>query len=167
MTRAHIKIVIPGIPPSVNMYVRHTKAGKHYKSNASRGFYDSAIQLSREALNKFGELLPAAGTVEAMQYEIMIVFYYAKGERGDLDNKAKIPIDALVAAGVINSDARVTQMMMARHRDSSDPRTEIYVREADPEGYPPWSEVKNITPLSSSKPQRRLKIESTNGLRTR
>lgn len=167
MNRPHIKIVVPGVPPSVNMYVRHTKAGKHYKSTASRGFYDSAIQLSREALNKYGELTSACGPVDCMLYEVMIVLYYEKGERGDLDNKAKIPLDALVAAGIIGSDARVTQMTMARHRDSSDPRTEIYVREADPEGYPPWNDQKNITPSSSSKPRRRLKSESTSDTKTR
>lgn len=134
-TRDHLHIVVPGLtPPSVNDYVRHTRTGIHYKTKEAKGFHDATVMFARQAESEQGEL-PKTRTTE---YEVMLVVFLGKGDRGDIDNMNKVPIDALVKARVITSDARVIDGGYRKRRDWKNPRTEIWVREADPEEYPQW-----------------------------
>jgi len=109
---------VPLTPPSVNRYVRHTKAGGHYLTGASEAFKDAVALFAR------------GRKVEAKFYAVTIHIFYAKGERGDLDNRAKLVLDGLVKAQVIHSDAAVTELCMSKHRDPKNPRTEILVESA-------------------------------------
>lgn len=130
----YIHIVVPGTPPSVNTYVRHG-GGAHYKTPAAKRYYESAALLAREELTKQGH--PRCLDREPL-YEVAIVCWYGKKESGDIDNKAKIPLDALVAAGVIETDSRVKRITLTRERDWNNPRTEIFVQEFDEIRRPSW-----------------------------
>jgi len=131
----HLHIVIDGLlPPSVNAYVRHTRAGAHYKTSEATAFLDAAVLFSRKAEAKQGELPKLKST----RYEVMVVVYQGKGDRGDIDNRAKLPLDALVAARVITSDAAVVDCTLRKREDRNAPRTEIWVREARPATTTGW-----------------------------
>lgn len=130
----HLHIVIPGMtPPSVNMYTRHG-GGRHYKTPEAKGFLNAVVLFARSAEQGQGELPKKKDT----RYEVMLVAYHGKGERGDIDNRAKIPLDGLVDAGVIPGDAAIVDLDLRKRTDWNNPRTEIWVRVADPEENPRW-----------------------------
>lgn len=133
-TRPHIHVVIPGlIPPSVNDYVRHPARGVHFKTAEAKAFHDATVMFARMAEADQG-VLP-----KGVFYEVMLVVFFGKGQRGDIDNKSKVPIDALVSARVIDTDSSVIDCDLRKRRDADNPRTEIWVREADPIDLPRWS----------------------------
>jgi crossover junction endodeoxyribonuclease RusA len=108
-----LSLVIPLTPPSVNSYVRHTRKGRHYVSAEALKF--------KEAIAIFAR----GRSVDGKFYQVDINVFYAKGERGDLDNRTKCVLDGLEDAGVIHSDAAVTSLSMQKHRDPENPRTVI------------------------------------------
>jgi len=61
------------------------------------------------------------------RYGVAMQIYLGRKQRCDIDNLAKVPLDALVAAGVIDSDAKVTTLHLYKHRDIDNPRTVISV----------------------------------------
>jgi crossover junction endodeoxyribonuclease RusA len=111
-----VKIVIPLVPPSVNSYVRHTRKGGHYVTAEAKAFKEAVAILGREK-----------GDLVAEAYHVHIDVYLGKNGRGDLDNFAKIPIDALVYAGIIRSDSDVEAVSLRKFRDPGNPRTEITI----------------------------------------
>jgi Holliday junction resolvase RusA-like endonuclease len=115
-----ISLTVPGTPVSVNTYTRHCVIGgkiRRYKTRESKVFaQDLAIIASGQQLRcKFG-------------YDVRYKVFHAKGERGDVDNRAKVILDALVAAGVIDTDSKVIRCVAEKSRDWDNPRTEITVR---------------------------------------
>lgn len=116
------------------MYTRHG-GGAHYKTPEAKGFLDAVCLFARAAERRQGELPKKKDT----RYEVMLVVYHGKGERGDIDNRAKIPLDGLVTAGVIPSDAAIIDLDLRKRVDWENPRTEIWVREATVEmNEPKW-----------------------------
>lgn len=113
--RNTVKISVPLVPPSVNAYVRHTRSGRHYVTGEAKAFKAAVQVLSR------GASVPATG------YAVQLAIYLGKGQRIDVDNAAKLPLDALVAAGVIGSDAWIERLTIEKFRDWENPRTEIEV----------------------------------------
>lgn len=109
-------IVIPLVPPSVNMYVRHTRTGRHYVTKEAQTFKDAVFAYS------------ARRKVRADAYEVEVFVYLGKGDRGDADNFWKVILDALVAAGTIDTDAKASDITLRKRRDWESPRTEIRVR---------------------------------------
>ena len=108
---------IPGIPPSVNSYVRHSK-GRHYKTDeASRFQRDIAI-------------LAAGKKVEAESYAVLIHVFLGPKQKGDLDNFAKVILDGLVIAGVIHSDAAVVRLLLSKSRAARG-ETLVHVMDAE------------------------------------
>lgn len=100
-----IHFVVPGIPPSVNMYVRHTRSGKHYRTAEATGFMQSiAIYAPRQKFN-------------AKSYHVEITIWLGKGDKGDIDNFAKCVLDGLVRAEIIHSDSAVTRLLLTKERD--------------------------------------------------
>jgi len=72
-------------------------------------------------------------------YEVMLVVFFGAKQKGDLDNLAKLPLDGLVKAGVIRTDAAIVDLTLRKRRDRDNPRTEIWVREATQwEHLPSW-----------------------------
>lgn len=113
---SELEFTVPLTPPSVNRYVRHTRKGKHYVSAEAVKFKEAVAIFAR------------GRKVVAQSYELTIHIFYGKGERGDLDNRAKCVQDGLEDAGVIHSDSAVISLSMKKHRDPLNPRTEIKIK---------------------------------------
>jgi len=115
-----ISFTVPGTPVSVNHYVKHRIIAGHigsYKTRKSQGF---ARDLT---------IIAAGQQLRCKQgYEVEYIVFHGKGERGDVDNRAKVILDALVTAGVIDTDSKVMRMIAEKGRDAENPRTEITVR---------------------------------------
>lgn len=110
-----VKIVIPLVPAVVNNYVRHTRSGRHYKTALAKSF------------EEIGAVACRGIRVDGNAYRVGIWIFQGKGNRGDIDNYAKQPLDLLVNCGVIDSDAKVVELYMRKEKDHKNPRTEICV----------------------------------------
>ena len=111
-----LTITVPGTPVSVNHYVKHTRAGRHYVTNEAKAFKEAVA------------VLAGGRSVSAQRYEVEIALHLGKGTRIDADNAGKLPLDSLVSAGVIHSDAAVDRLVIDKFRDRENPRTVITVR---------------------------------------
>jgi crossover junction endodeoxyribonuclease RusA len=111
-----VSFTVPLVPPSVNSYVRHSR-GRHYVTREAKAFKEAVAILAR------------GQTTRGDGYWIGIAIFLGKAQRGDLDNFAKVVLDALVKAAVIDSDAKVEELTLKKARDWQNPRTEITVRE--------------------------------------
>lgn len=114
---APVKFTVPGLPPSMNRYVRHAGGRHHRNSDAMEWDQDVATCCRMQDVQP----------VRAASYAVTVTFFYGSGQRGDLDNRAKCLLDSLVLAGVIDSDAKVAELHMAKQRDPECPRTEVEV----------------------------------------
>ena len=117
-----IKIIIPMEPVGVNMYVRHTRSGRHYKTPEAISF------------EQIGAIACRGLAVSAKEYSVTINVYQGAKKKGDLDNFAKVVIDLLATNGVLldkkgkrSTDAHVTELHMTKQRDRNNPRTEVIV----------------------------------------
>jgi Holliday junction resolvase RusA-like endonuclease len=116
-----IKLIIPLEPPSVN----------HYKKPVYvRGRLSYAVTKDAKAFLDAICIFARGQALAADAYEIEYTVYQGKGSRGDVDNYSKCILDGLVRAGVIHSDAAVTDLHQHKRRDWENPRTEIVVRAA-------------------------------------
>lgn len=106
---------MPGIPPSVNHYVRHTRDGRHYKTGEAESFCQWLAIYAR------------GKKIRADEYGVKIVITLGHKQKGDLDNFAKVVLDSMVKCGVIDSDAKVTVLHMFKGRDRDNPRTDVTV----------------------------------------
>lgn len=113
-----VSLVILKTPPTVNMYVRHTRIGRHYKSDEAK-IFETYVAL---AWKETGFVAPTAKL-----YGITIRLYLGNGQRLDCDNGAKVLIDSLVKVGAIHSDAFVNQLCIEKFRDRERPRTEVEI----------------------------------------
>ena len=113
---------VPLTPPSAN----------HYKVPTSRFTSDGRRihKISDEAKAWFDALAIMAKGRELTGKTFCVEFcvYRAKGEKGDLDNYAKLILDGLVKARVLPvSDDAVVEMHTYKARDPQNPRTQIQV----------------------------------------
>ena len=112
---------MPGVPPSVNNYVRHTKSGIHY--------------LTKEAIYyiwKFGECIPSDRIIDPdfPLFIVIIHIFLGSRQRLDVDNASKMVLDCLAKYhGVIRTDSRVKRVEIEKFRDKYCPRLEIWVGE--------------------------------------
>jgi hypothetical protein len=83
-----ISFTVPLIPPSVNGYARHTKAGGHYQTAKALSFKEHVMFQARGC------------RVIAKAFKVEIGVFLGKGEKGDVDNFPKLVMDALAKAGV-------------------------------------------------------------------
>ena len=119
-----VHIVVPLVPPTVNHYVKHTRNGRHYVTKEAKAFKSAVALLARQQ----------RACVEAEKYEVEAHIYLGAKQKGDVDNFAKVILDALAEAGVctgtrgVGSDARITDLILRKRRDRKAPRTEITVR---------------------------------------
>lgn len=111
-------ITIPLVPPSVNHYKMRTRKGVTFVSREAKAYKDAVYMIAH------GKRL------EADAYEVEVIVYQGKGDKGDVDNYAKLVLDGLVFAEVIHSDAAVTDLILRKRRSWEDPRTEIRIRPA-------------------------------------
>lgn len=113
-------ITVPLVPPSVNHYVKHTSSGKHYKTAGAIEFQNAVSLLSRKQ------------KVRGNAYKCEIWVYLGKAQKGDVDNFAKVVLDSLVKAEVIDTDAKIINLHLYKRRDIKKPRTEIVVEVIEP-----------------------------------
>ena len=110
-----VEINVPLLPPSVNSYVRHTRNGRHYVTGEAKAF--------KTAVGLFAK----GQRIRLAAYYIEIWLNLGKGTRIDLDNAPKLILDALVDAGVIHSDAAVTDLTLHKRRNWAKPSTQITI----------------------------------------
>jgi len=115
-TAQEVRFTVPGVPPDVNHYVRHTRNGRHY--------------VTREALKFKADvaLCAAKQYVAAKEYEVELFIYLGHKQRGDIDGFPKLCLDGLVEAGVIHTDSAIVKLTIEKSRDWKEPRTEFIVR---------------------------------------
>ncbi len=128
-----LKIVIPGVPPSVNHYkdseiLLNRRTGRHFikwtPTADSEIFKYTVRNIARGA-----SVAPATlGEQRKTRYILRAVVYLGTGKRGDGDNFWKVIADSLTFAGVIHSDAAVDDWHLYKRRDREHPRTEITVK---------------------------------------
>ena len=101
---ADTNFMVPMLPPSANHYVKHTRSGRHYVTTEVKAFMQAvAICSKREA-------------VRYENYFIEIYLNLGPKERMDVDNCAKMILDSLSKAGIIHSDAAVTDLALHKRR---------------------------------------------------
>lgn len=110
-------LTIPLIPPSVNMYVRHTRTGRHYVTSEATAFMEAIA------------IIAGGRRVTAKAYEVSYTVYLGAKQKGDVANFEKCIGDGLVKAGVIHSDDAIVDYHQHKRRDRENPRTEIRIRE--------------------------------------
>jgi Holliday junction resolvase RusA-like endonuclease len=112
---AELKITVPLVPPSVNHYKKPRGRGKWFVIGEAQAFKDAVA------------LFAQGRRVIAKEYGVELYILLGKGDKGDIDNFAKCALDGLKDAGVIHSDAAVTNLVLFKDRDETAPRTEIKV----------------------------------------
>lgn len=117
-----VEFTIPLVPPSVNNYVRHTRRGRHYVTAEGIAFKKAVAIFAR------GQSVAPARESERRRvaYRLEAWVYLGKGARGDGDNFWKCIADGLTEAGVIHSDAAVSEWLLYKWRGEN-PRTEVRV----------------------------------------
>ncbi len=112
-------ITVPLVAPSVNHYKQPsvTRAGHiHWRITPEATAFKDAMRLcARRQM------------VRGKAYKLEVWIFLGKGQRGDGDNFFKVTADALVEAGVIDSDAKIINWHLYKRRDPANPRTELVV----------------------------------------
>ena len=119
-----LSFIVPLVPPSVNHYKnKDGRSGRWYVTREALAF--------KSALSTFHALSTDADDrqVDAKEYELSVIVFLAKGQKGDGDNFFKVIADGLKESGAIRSDAAIKRWIMEVARDVADPRTVITVRE--------------------------------------
>lgn len=111
----YISFMVPMTPPSVNHYVKHTRNGRHYVTSEAKGFCLAVGMYS------------ARQSIRGKEYGVRISVYLGAKQKGDLDNFAKVVLDALVKARVIDTDSKITVLHLFKGRDPNCPRTVVDV----------------------------------------
>lgn len=86
-----IEFTVPFVPPSVNHYAKHTRAGRHYQTDEATSFKAEVVRFSR------GE------TVQGKRFRVTLLIRLGKKQRGDVDNFPKLCLDGLADAGVFRN----------------------------------------------------------------
>lgn len=107
--------IVLALPPSANRYWRYGPNGVHVSAEAEN--YKAGVRW--KALHQ--HMTPMAGNVA------VYVNVYRAQKRGDLDNYAKVCLDALKGAAY-NDDDQVVELHMWRHDDKGNPRVEVEIR---------------------------------------
>lgn len=110
-----LRLVLPE-PPSANRYWRLWR-GKAVKSEAARAYGARAMVAFQNAKGRKTEK------------PVAVTMHWYRGRRsGDLDNRAKVALDALQGLAY-HRDSQVVELHMYRHDDKEKPRLEVVIRE--------------------------------------
>lgn len=110
-----MRLVLPE-PPSSNRYWRLMR-GRAVKTDAARAYAFTAATAFR--------VLRARPTDK----NVAVTMHWYRGRRsGDLDNRAKVALDALQGLAY-HRDSQVVELHMYRHDDKEKPRLEVVIRE--------------------------------------
>jgi Holliday junction resolvase RusA-like endonuclease len=126
-----VRFTVPLTPPSVNHYKKPAILIRGGQRVRTMVLTEEALAY-KAAVGVFarGETVAPAGKRERdnTHYALTATVYMGKGERGDGDNHWKLIGDGLVDAGVIHSDAAVSEWHLYVRRDRENPRTVIEVQ---------------------------------------
>jgi len=111
-----LEIILPMIPPSANHYVKHTRSGRHYITAEAKAFREAVVLFSR------------GQQVRYPFYAMEIYLNLGPKQKQDLDNCAKVILDSLVLAEIIDSDAKITCLTLHKKRHKQ-PSTQITIWE--------------------------------------
>ena len=107
------EFTVPMVPPGVNNYVKHTRAGRHYLTDETETFKDE-LALALQKRRCVG-----------LSFSVILHVVLGKGQKGDVDNFAKLPLDALAHnAAFVNpkgetlSDAHINELIVSVDRKS-------------------------------------------------
>jgi crossover junction endodeoxyribonuclease RusA len=119
-----IKLVIPGIPPSLNQWSRMhwAKAAKIKKQWENDILYTFLSLVRVWKKNEF----------PYQKAKIKITYYFATKRRRDIDNmNQKFILDGIVKAGIIADDSTnvIGQVEVVPEYDKDNPRVEIEISE--------------------------------------
>jgi Holliday junction resolvase RusA-like endonuclease len=109
-----LTITLP-VPPTANLYWRHV---------------GQRVLLSREAraYKHHAALVAASAGMRPLDGPVVVTLvWYRAARRGDLDNRAKVAIDALIGVG-FTDDSNVVELHAYRYEDKHNPRMEVTVR---------------------------------------
>ena len=95
---------VPMIPPSVNHYVKHTRTGGHYVTKAAESFIEAVGLFSKNQCVRYDS------------YFVEIFLNLGPKQKMDVDNCAKVVLDALAKNRIIHSDAAVTDLTLHKRR---------------------------------------------------
>ncbi len=115
-----LSLSVPLTPPSVNHYKVKTKKGVTFVTGEAKAFKQAVA------------IIAAGRQVRGETYLVKVCVYLGPKGRGDVDNFAKVILDGLVDAGVIHSDAAITDLLLSKRRDWENPRTDITIRAVSP-----------------------------------
>jgi Holliday junction resolvase RusA-like endonuclease len=122
-----ITFSVPIIPPSVNHYVKHTKAGVHYKDKKATEAFEQCLALA----------VHQSGSVVGEIFKVTAVVTLGPGQKLDVDNPNKLILDSLKRAGAFVSpagkelsDSWVFGIETWKRR-GPEPRTDIKVESLD------------------------------------
>jgi Holliday junction resolvase RusA-like endonuclease len=123
-----LRIEIPLTPPTVNHY---KKPAIHRRTGVKMMVLTRQAKAYKDAVAIFarGETLAPATESERRKtkYKLQATVYLGYKQRGDGDNFWKCLADGLVEAGVIHSDAAVTDWRIFVDRDRDNPRTVVEI----------------------------------------
>ena len=111
-----VAFTVPMLPPSANSYVRHTRAGGHYKTDLDKRWMNMLLTFAN------------GRRIRAKHYEVSLTFWQPPKKRGDVDNLIKRTLDALQTCGVIDTDAKVARVTATKMRGAAE-ETHIEVTE--------------------------------------
>ena len=111
-------LIVPAIPPSGNAYVRHTRAGGHYKTKNVEAY---EWEVAAAWNHHHGHLIEASAYVVDML--VQIGPKRGRTHRQDIDNFAKCGLDALMHCGIILDDSLVTDLSMHKQLGDCDQTT--------------------------------------------
>ena len=110
---------LPMLPPSVNHYIEHPAKGVHVKSASAKAWEDD-----------FMAMLPAqvrGEYVTGKLFAVSLAFTCGPRDRGDVDNRNKLVLDCIAAAGMLRdpqgkqlSDAWVKRLTVELHDTPQD-----------------------------------------------
>lgn len=108
-------------PPSVNRLWRNVR-GRTLLSADGRKYRAAAVAATLQAREAFG----------CAPVEVAISAWLPDNRRRDADNLFKAPLDALVAAGVIEDDSQIVALSIRKAGvDRANPRLEVTVTFAE------------------------------------
>ena len=79
-----LQFTIPLIPPTVNMYTRHTRQGRHYKTKLALAWEQA-----------FAIYAPRDEWVTAKQFKVTLDVYLGPKDKLDVDNAPKMCLDCI------------------------------------------------------------------------
>lgn len=121
---SELRFEIPGNPPSVGHYLAYRVVSPRH----GKPFVQCYPTAEAKAWCATVAGIAAGQQLRGSTYTLTYAVYLPTARRQDVDNFAKVLIDSLVHAGVIDDDSKVADLHGYKRIDRANPRTVIVVR---------------------------------------